>query len=100
MADSKFAGIFSQPSAPAPEPQQQSGRTEKPPASQQTRPVGRPPGKRSDPAWKQFSVLLKKQTQHDAILALRTGQGEDEARDFSGLIQGLLENWLAEQRRR
>lgn len=55
------------------------------------RPIGRPPGKRSDPAWKQFSVLLKRETQRQAATILRD---KDDGLDFSGLVQNLLENWI------
>jgi hypothetical protein len=57
--------------------------------------VGRPPGKRSDPAWKQFSVLLRKETQRQAAGILRD---KDEGLDFSGLVQKLLENWITRQK--
>jgi hypothetical protein len=55
------------------------------------RPIGRPPGKRSDPAWKQFSVLLKRETQREAAKILRDEEG---GLDFSGLVQNLLEHWI------
>lgn len=55
------------------------------------RPIGRPPGKRSDPAWKQFSVLLKRETQRQASKILRD---KDDGLDFSGLVQNLLEHWI------
>lgn len=54
--------------------------------------VGRPArGKKSDPNYKQFSVLLKKETQKRAVRKLEdleTGQ------DFSDLVQEVLEQWL------
>jgi len=121
MTKSKFAGIFEQASAPATEPAPPpSGRTEKAPAARiaarpagvrinddpalereaavqgAARLVGRPPGKRSDPDWKQFSVLLKKQTQTAAIDALRAGRAKGDDLDLSKLLQELLEKWLTE----
>jgi hypothetical protein len=95
-AASKFAGIF-QSAAPVitaatPVPE----RTEAPPPI--ARPLGRPHGKRSDPAWKQFSVLLKKQTQREAVIILRA-EAEEESRDLSDLLQELLEQWIAGRRR-
>lgn len=98
--ESKFAGIFQNAApaataaavAPAPE------RTEEAPQPV-ARPLGRPHGKRSDPAWKQFSVLLKKQTQREAVMILRSEQTEDETRDLSNLLQELLEQWIAGRRR-
>lgn len=53
---------------------------------------GRPPGKHSDPNYKQFSVWLKHDTQRSvkARLALEAGE-------FSELIQNLLEGWLRKE---
>jgi hypothetical protein len=59
------------------------------------RPLGRPPGKRSDPAWKQFSVLLKRETQREAARLLRE---KDDGLDFSGLVQTLVEHWIKRQK--
>jgi len=58
------------------------------------RPPGRPPGKRSDPAWKQFSVLLRRETQRKAVDMLRDA---DDGRDLSWLVQSLLEGWIKKQ---
>ena len=94
--ESKFAGIFQNatpPAAPSPEPEP----AEAPPPV--ARPLGRPHGKRSDPAWKQFSVLLRRQTQREAVIILRSEQIEAETRDLSDLLQELLEQWVAERRR-
>ncbi|BAJ83257.1 hypothetical protein ACMV_P5_00030 (plasmid) [Acidiphilium multivorum AIU301] len=97
--ESKFAGIFqnatpaASPAEPAPE------RAELPVPSVAVRSLGRPHGKRSDPAWKQFSVLLRRQTQRDAVMILRAGQGENENCDLSDLLQELLEQWVSQQRR-
>lgn len=91
MAKSKFAALFQ--NSPAAEPEKAPERSEKPrPATQ---PVGRPRGKRSDPAWKQFSVLLKKETQREAARLLRD---KDAGQDLSGLVQQLLENWIKKQK--
>ena len=104
MSESKFAGIFrnarATPAAaetpPAtssrPKPQTQS-QPETP--ARAARPIGRPPGKRSDPAWKQYSVLLKKETQREAASILRQ---KDEGLDLSGLVQNLLEGWIERQK--
>ncbi len=94
MAKSKFAGIFD--SSPAPEPAPppaERTETAAPVQPREARPIGRPPGKRSDPAWKQYSLLLKRDTQRDAVNALRD---RDEG-DLSGLVQTLLEKWLERQ---
>lgn len=98
-AASKFAGMFGNEAGAAPEPQgaPPAGRTElltPTPARLVTKPLGRPPGKRSDPAWKQFSVLIRKTTQRQATDILRDrGEG-----DFSGLVQSLVEDWVNSQK--
>ena len=51
----------------------------------------RPQGKRSDPDWKQFSVLLKKESHKEAGIILRQ---KHEGVDISDLMQALLEQWL------
>jgi hypothetical protein len=101
MADSKFDRLFQNaPPAPAETPPParpalaRSRRPEPPPATVRAS-VGRPPGKRSDPAWKQFSVLLRKETQREAASILRA---KDEGQDFSGLVQNLLEGWITRQK--
>jgi hypothetical protein len=108
--ESKFAGIFR--NAQPPEPDLPSevrlpGRIEKAPAPVRTpasvtkplpgvpRPIGRPPGKRSDPEWKQFSILLKKDTQREAANLLRD---RGEGSDLSGLMQKLLDSWVKRQK--
>jgi hypothetical protein len=48
-------------------------------------------GKRSNPEWKLYSHFLKRKTQRAAVARL---QAEDEGRDLSDVLQGLLENWL------
>jgi hypothetical protein len=94
MAESKFDKLFQNAGAEPPaEPENPRRRMEKQPPT--ARPLGRPPGKRSDPAWKQFSVLLKKETQREAANILRA---KDEGLDLSGLVQNLLESWIKKQR--
>lgn len=93
--ESKFAEIF-QKAAPA--AATAPARIDAVPPLSVARPLGRPHGKRSDPAWKQFSVLLKKQTQREAVTILRSEQAEDESRDLSDLLQELLDQWVAERR--
>ena len=51
----------------------------------------KPQGKRSDPAWKQYSVLLKKESHMQASMILRQ---KYEGVDVSDLMQALLDNWL------
>ena len=66
-----------------------------PPSSPGLRLPAKPPkprGKRSDPDWKQYSVLLKKESHKQASLLLRQ---KYEGIDISDLMQALLEQWLA-----
>jgi hypothetical protein len=105
MANSKFDKIFenAEPaSPPAPEKTSRGRAAAKTsaaeraaPAQREPRAIGRPPGKRSDPDWKQFSVLLRKQTQRAATNILRD---QDEGQDFSALVQQLLEGWVKKQK--
>ncbi len=98
--ESKFAGIFQ--SAPPPVTEPAPERAEALPVKSvqlEPRPIGRPPGKRSDPEWKQFSVLLKKRTQREASVLLRAEQDEDDGRDLSDLLQELLASWVDDRRR-
>ena len=48
-------------------------------------------GKRSDPDWKQFSILLKKESHKQAGLILRQ---KYDGIDISDLMQALLDQWL------
>jgi hypothetical protein len=89
MAESKFAGIFQHS---LPEEPHATERTEKPAAALKA--PGRPPGKRSDPEYKQYSVLLKKQTHRQVTTILRDQEGGP---DVSELLQQLLEQWLQQQ---
>ena len=107
MSESKFANIFQNAKATSTEPPQEPRPHEQPaPAQDQPplrgekpartpRPLGRPPGKRSDPAWKQFSVLLRKETQREAANILRDKEG---GQDLSGLVQNLLDAWIKRQK--
>jgi hypothetical protein len=91
MAESKFAGIFQHNLA---EESQAEERTEKPAVVLKA--PGRPPGKRSDPEYKQYSVLLKKQTHRQVTAILRDQEGGP---DVSELLQQLLEQWLEQQQK-
>jgi hypothetical protein len=107
--DSKFDKIFQKADTPPPTATSEKPRRElttktrgsrnETISSVQTihtgRPLGRPHGKRSDPAWKQFSLLLKRQTQRTAAAILRD---RDEGLDLSGLVQSLLEDWVKKQK--
>jgi hypothetical protein len=89
MAESKFSGIFQhrldeEPSAPERHERQASAM----------KAPGRPPGKRSDPEYKQYSVLLKRHTHRQVTNILRD---QDDSPDVSELLQQLLEQWLETQ---
>ena len=53
---------------------------------------GRPTGKRSDPAWKPYTVLIRKET-HKGVS--RRLQDMDVGQDLSELVEELLTEWLA-----
>ena len=59
-----------------------------------SRKPGRPPGKKGDPAWKQYSVLLKRETHRAAADMLR---GTEQ--DLSDLMQKLLDAWVNRRNR-
>jgi hypothetical protein len=100
---SKFDRIFQNapppaaapPSDAAEQPEQHPIRQRLPATPRAAKPLGRPPGKRSDPAWKQFSVLLMRDTQREAAAILKA---KDEGLDLSGLVQSLLESWIKRQK--
>lgn len=56
---------------------------------------GRPPGKRSDPAYRQFGVLLPHALQADVADRLRRTLPR---RDFGDLLETLLRKWLTENK--
>jgi hypothetical protein len=91
MAESKFAGIFQHSLA---EESRAAERTETPAVALKA--PGRPPGKRSDPAYKQYSVLLKRQTHRQVTAILRD---QEDSPDVSELLQQLLEQWLEKQQK-
>lgn len=104
---SKFAGIFADRLEEAPSPVIESAVrkrvvcAEKPEAVMPPqsgpelppRPIRRA-GKRSDPAYKQFSVLLRKDTHRQAVRVLYDA---DNGQDVSDLVQMLLEQWVKKQ---
>lgn len=96
MAESKFDRIFQERAESATPPVTTAPLQEpETPTPTLVRSIGRPPGKRSNPAWKQFSVLLKKETQREAANILRA---KDGGLDFSGLVQNLIEDWIKRQK--
>lgn len=59
------------------------------------RKVGRPRGKRSDPSFGPATVWIKKDTHH-----LVMGLLHEQNKEFSVLVQQLLENWISENSKR
>ena len=84
MAENKFAGLFDQ-TFDAPDAKPMQSPTPK-------KAVGRPPGKRSDPAYKQYAFLLKRDI-HRRVETIIRDEGHP---DMSELIE-LLERWLTEK---
>jgi hypothetical protein len=88
---SKFSGVLAklkhqrpadEPSTPPPAPSV---------GSEHGRGRGRPPGKRSDPAYQPTTVLLRKQTKKTATRLL---EDTNAAQDLSDLIEHLLTEWI------
>ena len=91
MAESKFSGIFQNSLTEAPPPERTAGHAVR------LKSPGRPPGKRSDPEYKQYSVLLKRHTHRQVTTLLRD---QEDRPDVSELLQQLLEQWLEKQQKR
>lgn len=71
--------------------QQPPSETPQPPSWPLLPSKPKPQGKRSDPDWKQYSVLLKKESHKQASLILRQ---KYEGVDISDLMQALLAQWI------
>ena len=91
MAESKFAGIFQNSFLEEPQAQERIEKHAVP-----VKALGRPPGKRSHPDYKQYSVLLKKQTHRQVTNILRD---QEDSQDVSELVQQLLEQWVKTQQK-
>ena len=91
---SKFQGIFDatrgQDAAAVaePEPDEPAVVAETPPARKPGRPAV---GKKSDPAYAQVTAYVRKDRYRDVRIALLQ---DGDGRDFSGLVDGLLADWL------
>lgn len=81
MAVNKFKGSFDTLDEP---PLVQDRR--------ETRGPGRPIGKRSNPAYRQYTALLRKDTHDRAIEKLRKTAAKP---DFGELVEELIQEWLA-----
>jgi hypothetical protein len=65
-----------------------------------SRKVGRPKGKRSDPSYVQISALVPiclHQRIKLALLEKQMSEGKSNNLDVSSLIESLLEDWLSKQ---
>lgn len=87
---SAFEGLFDTRLDQMPPPAERNEGQRKPEPTGK----GRAPGKRSDPAWKQHTVMLKKENHLAALNILRR---QDNGRDISDLLDNLLEQWLKKQ---
>lgn len=87
---SKFKSILNAAKGKEPEPELEDNQpmpvAESPPQKR-----GRPKGKRSHPDYEQVTAYIRKDTHRAAKIALLS---EGEAREFSELVQELLEQWL------
>jgi hypothetical protein len=95
---SKFAGALARLKQPPAEPLPEEPAAQEHPAT--PTPVvpssgggkGRPPtGKRSDPAWNRYTVLMRKATHKRASRRL---EDLDTGQDLSELVDQLLTEWL------
>jgi hypothetical protein len=110
---SKFKNILDAAKGrqPEPEPEKSSQETEttKPEVQQpqklQLQPVaqlqseppkrGRPKAKRSDPDYEQVTAYIKRNTHTAVKIELLRNSQNGEKREFSELVQDLLEQWLS-----
>ena len=74
------------------QPEQEPAAAPAPDAAR--RPRGRPRGKRSDPEFEQITAYIARQTHRDTKIALLQ---EGRRREFSQLVEELLQQWLAAQ---
>jgi hypothetical protein len=100
---SAFEGLFDNRLNQMPKPVERNDAT---PTSSTPEPVipepepkkkPKPLGKRSDPDYKQYSVLLKKQTHKQVTREL---DDLENGQDVSVLVQHLLEQWLKKQQQK
>jgi hypothetical protein len=93
MAEGKFSGL----GAAIKEAQQQPHGEAEPQRTDRMKPhKGRAAGKRSDPAWRQHTVMLKRETHIEASDILPR---QENGQDISELLQSLLEQWVKRQRK-
>lgn len=82
---SKFKGLFDATKG------KQTEEDLEAPAQPSVKPRGRPKGKRSNPDFEQVTAYIRKRTHQEVKIALLQ-EGED--REFSELVEELLDQWL------
>jgi hypothetical protein len=106
MAERRFAALAQlrrraeEPITPQSEVKGEAAPASEPPAAAvpplvvTPRPMGRPPGKRSDPDWKPRTILMRTKTHRQVSRVLLD---RDEGPDLSELVDELLSEWLGRQ---
>lgn len=95
--DGRLSGLGALSLARAPKTEEPTTDSQPPEPTQApaARPVGRPKtGKRSNPDYRGVTVYLRKKHQREIDLWLRQ---RDDPRDFSDLVQELLDDWWNKQ---
>ncbi|SRR6266446_2036016 len=94
MAKSNFSGLADaiKEAQQQPEPRERAD-TPAPQPESAAAPSGRgrAPGKRSDPNWRQHTVMLEKENHFAAVDILRR---QDQGQDVSDLLNSLLGQWV------
>ncbi|KJH70262.1 hypothetical protein [Aliterella atlantica] len=91
---SKFKSLLDAAKGKEPEPEKHELEVNQPQLvaePEQPPKRGRPKGKRSHPDYEQVTAYIRKDTHRAAKIALLS---ESEGREFSELVQELLEQWL------
>ncbi len=99
---SQFAGLLGAVHQPQPEPRdpELQETTTKPARPKNRRPtsatkkIGRPAGKRSDPETTQVTAYIDIQTHEDIKVKILRERRQTGIRNFSGLVQHLLDEYL------
>jgi hypothetical protein len=92
--ESKFAGTLQRLRKP-PESREGEKTAQSPILPQQ--PASRSSGKRSDPSWKNITILMRDSVKRDVRYQLSL---EGQGRDISSLVDELLTEWLDKNRQK
>lgn len=87
---SKFKNLLDAARGREPEPEPEPEPQPEPP-----KPKGRPRGKRSNPDYEQVTAYIRRDTHRTVKMALLTEGGN---REFSELVEELLNEWLSTQK--